>query len=105
MAPGPSVFSVVTEGRVLRLVGELDLAGVPEATTALVPAGGDLVVDCAALTFLDAAGLGVLVGAYASCEAAGVDLILVDLAPCMTRLLGLTGLDHHFFVRCAGARR
>lgn len=96
---------MVVAGDVVGLVGELDLAGVPEATAALVPVDGDLVVDCSALTFLDAAGLGVLVGASGACEAAGADLIVVDPAPCVTRVLGLTGLDQHFSIRWTEARR
>jgi anti-sigma B factor antagonist len=95
----PTVLKVVADRGVVGLIGELDLAGVPEATAALVPAVGDLVVDCSGLTFLDCAGLGVLVGAHNACQAAGVELILVDPSPCVTRLLKLTSLDGHFSVR------
>lgn len=89
----------------MRLIGELDLAGVPEATAALAPADGDLVVDCSALTFLDAAGLGVLIDAHRTRQAAGGELILVDPAPCVTRLLGLVDLDQSFSIRWSKEKR
>lgn len=95
---------MVVAGGVVELVGELDLAAAPEAAAVLVPADGDLVVDCSALTFLDAAGLRVLVKAQKSCEAAGVDFVVVDPAACVTKVLGLTGLDQRFSIRWTKVR-
>jgi anti-anti-sigma factor len=109
---GPEIFSVVLDGSTVRLIGELDLAGVPLARAALssvdsdgdVDGGGEVAVDCSALTFLDAAGLGVLVGARRACQAAGGDLVIVDPARCVTRLLTLTGLDPQFSIRWSQAK-
>ena len=41
----------------LRLLGELDLAGVPEVWAELAGVDGDVELDCSGLTFIDAAGL------------------------------------------------
>lgn len=95
----------MADGGAVRLIGELDLAAAPKAKAALARARGDLVVDCSTLTFLDAAGLGVLVCARRTCQAAGGELLLVDPAPCVTRLLGLTGLDQHFSIHWSGEKR
>ncbi len=95
-----SAFRAVAAGAgAMRLVGELDLAGVPGVEVALAGVDGDLVIDCSGLTFIDCAGLRVLLGAHQAREAAGAHLILVDPAPCLTRLLELAQLDTVFTVR------
>lgn len=96
---------MVVDGDTVCLIGELDVAAVPEATAFLAPADGDLKVDCSALTFLDAAGLAVLLEAHRSCQAAGVELIVIDPAPCVTRILGLMGLDQHLSIRWSREQR
>lgn len=104
-APPSQTFLVVVDGDTVCLIGELDVAAVPEATAFLAPADGDLKVDCSALTFLDAAGLAVLLEAHRSCQAAGVELIVIDPAPCVTRILGLMGLDQHLSIRWSREQR
>lgn len=96
---------MVVDGGTVRLIGELDPTGVEAATAALASVEGDVTVDCSALTFLDAAGLEVLAGAHRTCQAAGVDLIVVDPAPCVTRLLALTRLDRHLAIRWSSQER
>lgn len=88
-------ISVVETGpRTLKLDGDLDLASIATVQRYLERLdGGDIVVDCSGLTFVDASGLGLLVRAHLDCEGRGVRLLLVDPPRCMTRLLAITELD------------
>ena len=87
----------------LRLHGELDLAAVPEMRTRLDALEGDVAVDCRALTFIDVAGLRALVAAHRSGDARGAKLSIVNPAPCLVRLLGLTGFDKELDVCSEGS--
>lgn len=103
---GVKAFSVTTVAGppgsiVLRLAGELDLASVAE----LCRAGADalkqhdcrqLVLDVAAVTFLDAAGLGVLVGLRTHAQRTGRRVALRGVPPRVARALKLTGQDARF---------
>jgi anti-anti-sigma factor len=82
----------------LRLVGELDIAGVPPLRALLAGVDGDIEIDCSELTFIDCAGLSVLQETQRACETAGVRLLLVRPSRCLTRLLDLFGLDGFFDV-------
>jgi anti-anti-sigma factor len=58
-------FEVIETGpRRVRLVGELDLAGVAEVRAHLARLDGDIEVDCSGLTFIDCSGLGMFVGIH-----------------------------------------
>jgi anti-anti-sigma factor len=81
------------------LVGELDIAGVPEVRSRLMALKGDLTIDCSALTFIDAAGIAVLLGLHRHHERRGSRLVLVDPSPSVVRLLALTKLRTVFNVR------
>jgi anti-anti-sigma factor len=96
---------VVRETRpgVLKLAGELDVVGVPEVQRHLGSVTGDVTLDCADLTFIDGAGLGMFVQLYQRCEARGVKLLFVEPPECMTMLFELTGLDELFTVQPSGA--
>jgi len=83
----------------VRLLGELDVASVPDVWTRLDAGGGDVELDCAGLTFIDAAGLRLFVAAQAACEARGAKLSIVSPSRCVVRLLALTGLDAVLDVR------
>ena len=103
---GTAGFSVEVEGgdpQVLRLVGELDLSGVPELRARFAELGGGVDVDCSGLDFIDASGLGVLVAAHRACDARGAKLVIVDPSPCVRRLLELTSLDAGLHVRRNGS--
>lgn len=78
---------------VVRVNGELDLAGVPRLLSTLEPLHGDVDVDCSGLDFIDAAGLGALVRAHKACAARGSRLAVVDPSPAVVRLLRLVRLD------------
>jgi anti-anti-sigma factor len=80
--------------------GELDIAAVPAMREAIGTAlmkiergeSRRLVIDLAHVTFMDAAGIGVLVGASNRARQMGRDVVLRDPTPAALRVLGLTGL-------------
>ena len=87
-------FSFVDVGpHALRLVGELDIAAVPTLRDRLADAVGDIELDCGGLTFVDAAGLRLLVALHQACECRGSKLAIVNPSRCVVRLLALTGAD------------
>lgn len=92
----PGAFRVWSQRGRLYLAGEFDLAGVPEVEIAVFPVEGNLTVDCSGLTFIDCAALRVLMRAHKECSAAGFRFVLADPAPCLVRLLQLTGHDFFF---------
>jgi anti-anti-sigma factor len=82
----------------VRVSGDVDILTVPDLRLALhevtMPGCRDaVVVDLADVTFLDATGLGVLVGAHRRAGRAGIALELRDPTPRMLRLLAMTRLD------------
>ena len=83
----------------LRLLGELDLAGVPEVWARLAGASGDVELDVAGLSFIDASGLGLFVAIQACCRARGARLSIVNPSRCVIRLVDLTGLAATLDVR------
>jgi anti-anti-sigma factor len=96
----PSTFlTEVGRDGVLRLLGELDVAGVPALQAALAEVDRDIQIDCSGLTFIDCAGLRVLEETQRACENAGARLYLIAPPRCVTRLLDLAGLEGFFEVR------
>jgi anti-anti-sigma factor len=83
----------------LRLLGELDAAGVPEVWARLVGADEDVQLDCAGLTFIDASGVKLFVAIQAACHARGAKMSIVNPSRCLIRLIDLTGLAAEFDVR------
>jgi anti-sigma B factor antagonist len=97
--------SVVVEAgdpAVVRLVGELDLGGVPEVRARFAELDGDVDVDCSGLDFIDASGLCALVAAHTAREARGAKLVIVGPSPRVKRVLELTSLDAALHVRWNG---
>jgi anti-sigma B factor antagonist len=81
---------------VVTLAGELDIisvAGLREELFALAASGRPLVADLDGVTFLDSAGLSVLVGAARRADAHGGSFRVVCARPRTRKLLALTGLD------------
>jgi anti-anti-sigma factor len=76
--------------------GELDFSSAPALRDVLHDAvddvNGVLAVDLSGVTFIDAAGLGVLVGERQRLEARGGAMALSGARPIVARLLELTGL-------------
>ena len=58
----------------------------------LIPGAKRVVLDLTELTHMDSMGLGTLIRLYVSCRSAGCDLELVNLAPRIRQLLGVTRL-------------
>jgi len=84
----------------LVLTGELDLATAPQlaaAVDAAIAEGvGKIVIDAAALSFIDSAGVNVLVHAWHDLKGrATMPVVITDLQPMVRRVLdvcGITGL-------------
>jgi anti-anti-sigma factor len=88
-----------------RLSGELDLAAVADVGRRLLEVDGDVELECSELTFIDAAGLRLLVAIHRRCDDRGATLAIVNPARCVVRLLALTGLDGVLTVRQATVTR
>lgn len=71
------------------VTGELDLATAPELATALAGADGDVTVDLSETTFVDPAGLRVLLAAGERREVR----VLRRTGGAVARLLALTGTE------------
>jgi len=84
---------------VVALSGEIDIVTAPVTRDLLAEAAGEAVtgitVDIGGVTFLDAAGLGVLVGASEEVRHLPDGFRLVAVPARVLRLLRLTGLDYH----------
>src|SRR5438552_17384656 len=82
---------------IVAVAGEVDLATVSELRSALsqviVPRCREVMVDLAAVEFIDASGVGALVGAAAAAARAGVRFRLQAPSPPVERVLGLARLD------------
>lgn len=82
---------------VLRVVGEIDLATVPVLAEALqfrvgaAETGTELIVDMAAVTFIDARGLATLVEAAEAARSCGVVFRTTGRPACLLRLLAIAG--------------
>jgi anti-anti-sigma factor len=96
------LFMARVDGRhpaVVRMIGELDLAGAPRLESVLSGLDGDVDLDCSGLDFIDAAGLRAFQKAQDECAARRCTLVLVDPSPAVNRLLRMLELDTLFPVR------
>jgi anti-sigma B factor antagonist len=93
---------------VVALSGEIDVVTAPETRDLLAEAAGEAVtgitVDLGGVTFLDAAGLGVLAGASEAVRHLPDGFRLVAVPARVLRLLRLTGLDCHLAAFAAPPR-
>jgi anti-sigma B factor antagonist len=82
---------------IVAVAGEVDLATVSELRSALnrviAPPRQEVVVDLAAVEFIDASGIGALVGAAAAAARAGVRFRLKAPSPPVERVLELARAD------------
>jgi anti-anti-sigma factor len=88
----------VGDSTVMRLEGELDMAGtfvVEPKLDELVPehVDGDVVFDLRGVTFLDSTGLAALLGAHERLSAAGVPTRFVRGSDDVQRVFAIAGLD------------
>jgi anti-sigma B factor antagonist len=110
--PGLTVdASRVDDHMMVAVSGELDAYTAPAlrgAFEGMVVASGNPVVDVdlSAVTFIDAAGIGVLVGEHRELEHRGGCLVLTGVPPRMHRLFELAGVAQVFTVHppAAGTR-
>ena len=97
-----ALFNASVAGRrpaVVRLMGELDLAGVPELRSALAGLDGDVELDCSGLDFIDGAGLCAVLEGIEACRGRGAVLALVNPSPAVDRLLHIVELDAVLLIR------
>jgi anti-sigma B factor antagonist len=101
--PLPSLaFSVLSRDgyTIATISGDLDIACVPvlreQILGLLGPRANRIVVDLSGVTFCDASGLAVLIGAGRRAWLLGGALRLAAPAPAVTAVLRLTGLDVYF---------
>lgn len=83
-------------GRVIcRPTGELDLYTVPRFRQALagVDSGSHVVIDMSAVSFIDSAGVGALVGGVRRIRDRGGDVAVACPKPGLRRLLHTIGVD------------
>jgi anti-anti-sigma factor len=89
---------------IARLEGDLDIATVPALRERLLgvlsPGVRLLIIDLAAVSFCDVAGLAVLVGTQRRATARGFVVRLAAPRPQVAKLLRITGLDRRFTI-CA----
>lgn len=80
--------------------GEVDLYSSPSLKTSLIEVDGVgwplVIVDLSGVSFIDSAGLGVLVGALRRAREDGGELALVCDSEGILKILRLTGLDRVF---------
>jgi anti-anti-sigma factor len=78
----------------LRLVGEVDMSNAVELEGAIAPlvrAGGEVRLECAALSFMDSTGFNVLLRAATRLRDRGT-LVLLSPGPFIHQVLGALGL-------------
>ncbi|MFI0366966.1 STAS domain-containing protein [Actinomadura sp. 1N219] len=92
---------------VVAISGELDVSTTPALRERLYVAlrdpGMHVIIDLSGMTFCDASGLAMLVGARRRLEGGGTPLILARPRPHTARLLRVTGLSRVFTVRSPAA--
>src|ERR1035441_10205471 len=81
---------------VVALSGELDLATAPTLRACLdspvLQCTADVEIDMAELTYLDSAGMSVLVQHWRDLNASGGSLVVFNASPMALKLFGITGL-------------
>jgi anti-sigma B factor antagonist len=81
---------------IAEVIGDIDLttvAGLRERLFALADEGQPLIIDLNRVTFIDSAGLGVLIGAARRVNGHGASLHAVCSQPQPRKLLWMTGVD------------
>src|SRR6202035_4386233 len=80
-------------GLVVRLAGELDLATVPDLDACLAALDADVVVDMAAVTFMDSTGLDGLIAAHKQAPRRCHSIVLRSPTEQVVKVLRATGVD------------
>jgi anti-anti-sigma factor len=85
-------FAVSVAHGVVHLEGEIDSYVAPDFDKALLELPGSLTLDCSAVTFLDSAGLSVLIRHYRQRCEEGDSFRLVEVSRPVRRVLEITQL-------------
>jgi anti-anti-sigma factor len=94
---GVGTAAVAPAALVVRVSGEIDIATAPalaEALRARLEAAGpgaELIVDLAAVTFIDARGLATLLEAAETARSRGIVLRTTGRPSCLRRIIAVTG--------------
>ena len=91
---------------VVSIVGELDVAGCPQAQAAVEVVLGEakaVVLDLSQVTFFSAAGIGLVLGLQDRALSAGADFVVRDPHPSVMRLFTLAGVAAHVRLEQDGA--
>ena len=102
MDPVFHVDTSAVDGQALvRLLGELDMAGASEARNQVLDVldqmqAGVLILDLGGLTYCDSSGIRVLLALQADTEARGRKMVLRHLQPIVARVLEVTGVRDQF---------
>jgi anti-sigma B factor antagonist len=80
-------------GLVVRPAGELDIASVPRLTACLLGLDANVVIDMAAVTFIDSTGLSELVGAFWDAAEHGRSFVLRSPTALIAKVMQMTGAD------------
>ena len=80
-------------GSVVRLAGELDLATIPDLNACLAAVDADIVVDMAAVTFIDSTGLDGLIAAHEQAATRCCSFVLRSPTGQVAKVLRVTGVD------------
>jgi anti-anti-sigma factor len=88
----------------LRLAGVVDYSTVQDIELGVADMldrdrGGDFVVDVSHVTFMDSAGINLLVRILHHTHERGGDAVLVNASPQLRRVLDITGLEDLFTYR------
>lgn len=87
----------------LRLHGELDAATAPLLESHLGAAAGEgvtqVILDCAALEFIDSSGISVLVTNHKRLQDTGKELVVEAAPPGALRLFEIAGIDRVLNIR------
>jgi anti-sigma B factor antagonist len=87
----------------LAVHGEVDAATAARLDAALrdtaAAKGGDVVLDCTELTFIDSSGLSVLVGNHQRLSSQSRTLVILSPPPAAIRLFEIAGLDRVLTIR------
>ena len=86
---------------VVRLSGEIIMDAVSERKAeverlALAAGGASIVVDLAAVTFMDSSGVGFLIGLRRLCQERGKTMTVVNPSPPIKKLLDMLRLSDYF---------
>src|SRR4051812_39218606 len=107
MSESSAVLMIIEDGPpgALSLVGELDMAEVPDLRARLARLDGDIEVNCSGVSFIDSTGLYLFVEMHRGCDARGVKFSIVDPSQSVSRMFEITGLDALLHVRRDGSAR